>query len=31
MLTKTDLYPNHALKSMIERAVDAKVDEINAR
>jgi DNA repair exonuclease SbcCD ATPase subunit len=30
-LTKTDLYPNHALKSMIERAVDAKVDEINAR
>jgi hypothetical protein len=30
-LTKTDLYPNHALKSMIERAVDAKVAEINAR
>jgi hypothetical protein len=29
--TKTDLYPNHALKSMIERAVDAKVAEINAR
>ena len=30
-LAKTDLYPNHALKSMIERAVDAKVAEINAR
>ena len=29
--TKTDLYPNHALKSMIERAMDAKVAEINAR
>jgi hypothetical protein len=29
--TKTDLYPNHALKSMIERVVDAKVAEINAR
>lgn len=29
--TKTDLYPNHALKSMIECAVDAKVAEINAR
>jgi len=30
-LTKTDLYPNHALKSMIEEAVDAKVAEIIAR
>jgi hypothetical protein len=30
-LTKTDLYPNHSLKSMIEEAVDAKVAEITAR
>lgn len=29
--TKTELYPNHVLKSMIESAVDAKVAEINAR
>ena len=30
-LTKTDLYSNHALKSMIQGAVDAKVAEINTR
>jgi len=30
-LTKTDLFPNHSMKSMIASAVDAKVAEINAR
>jgi hypothetical protein len=30
-LTKTELLPNHTVKSVIGGAVDAKVAEINAR